>query len=156
MKYPLVGLCIAFCLGIITAAYLKIPFLTLCFATLLFLLLGIIFIKQNNRFTIFILCAVFFLGAALLRNSQILANHHIAKLIPYKAESVSVVGVIDNDPIYQDRNVSFILKTEKVGIGDFWQKACGKILVRVFKKEAFSYGDRLFLRGNLYRPFSFL
>ena len=155
MKYPLVGLCIAFCLGIITAASFKISFLALCLVVFLFLILGIIFIKQNNEFIIFILCAVFFLGAALLRNSQILPKCHIAKLIPYKAESVSVVGVIDNDPIYQDRNVSFIFKTEKVGIGDSWQKACGKILVRVFKKEAFSYGDRLFLRGNLYRPFSF-
>lgn len=155
MKNPLVGLCIAFCLGIITAAYIKIPFFTLYLATFLFLIFGIIFIKQKSKFTIIILCAVFFLGIALLRNSQILPNCHIAKLIPYKAEPVSLVGVIDNDPIYQDRNVSFILKTEKVGIGDFWQKACGKILVRVFKKEAFSYGDRFFLKGNLYRPFSF-
>ena len=155
MRCPLVGLCIAFCLGTITAAYIKIPFLVLCLATFLFLICSIIFIRKSIKFSIFLLCAIFSLGATLLRNSQILPNCHIAKLIPYKAESVSLVGVIDNDPIYQDRNVSFILKTEKVGIGDFWQKACGKILVRVFKKEAFSYGDRLFLRGNLYRPFSF-
>lgn len=155
MKYSLVGLCIAFCLGIIIEVYLRIPFLILCLVTFLFLVLGMIFIKQNEKFNVFVLCIPLVLGATLLRNSQILPKCHIAKLIPYKAESVSVVGVIDNDPIYQDRNVSFILKTEKVGIGDFWQKACGKILVRVFKKEAFSYGDRLFLRGNLYRPFSF-
>lgn len=155
MKYPLVGLCVAFCSGIITAAYLRIPFFILCLVTFLSLIFSIIFIRKNTKFSIFLLCAIFSLGAALLRNSQILPKCHIAKLIPYKAESVSVVGVIDNDPIYQDRNVSFILKTEKVGIGDFWQEACGKILVRVFKKDTFSYGDRLFLRGNLYRPFSF-
>lgn len=155
MRYPLVGLSIAFCLGIITAAYIKIPFLALCFVAFLFLILGIIFIKRNNKFTIFILCAAFFLGAALLRNSQILSNCHIAKIVPYKNESVTLVGVIDNDPIYQDRNVSFVLNVEEVGIGDSWQKTCGKVLVKVFKKDVFFYGERLFLRGNLYRPFSF-
>lgn len=155
MKYPLLGLCISFCLGIIGGAYSRIPFFILCLITFILLLLAIVFIKQSRKSSVFIILAVFSLGILMLRNSQILPNCHIAKLIPYKAESVSVVGVIDNDPIYQDRNVSFILKTEKVGIGDSWQKACGKILVRVFKKEAFSYGDRLFLKGNLYRPFSF-
>jgi competence protein ComEC len=155
MRYPLVGLCISFCLGIISGAYSRIPFFALCLATFILLIFVIVFIKQGKMFSIFILLTVFTLGAVLLRNSQILPKCHIAKLIPYKAESVSVVGVIDNDPIYQDRNTSFILNTEKVGIGDFWQKACGKILVKVFKKNTFSYGDRLFLRGNLYRPFSF-
>ena len=138
MKYPLVGLCISFCLGIIGGAYSRIPFFILCLITFILLLLAIIFIKQSRKSSILIILAVFSLGIVMLRNSQILPKCHIAKLIPYKTESVSVVGVIDNDPIYQDRNVSFILKTEKVGIGDFWQKACGKILVRVFKKEAFS------------------
>ena len=155
MRYPLVGLCIAFCLGIITAAYIKIPFLALCVVAFLFLIFSIIFTKQNSKFTISILCVVFFLGTALLRNYQILPNCHITKLIPYKSDSVFIIGVIDNDPIYQGEKVSFILKAEKVGIGDSWQKTNGKILVRVSKKDTLSYGDRLFLRGNLYRPFSF-
>ncbi|TRZ95361.1 ComEC family competence protein [bacterium] len=155
MKYPLVGLCIAFCLGIIIAAYLKIPFLVLCLVVFLFLILGIIFIKQNSKFTIFILCAVFFLGAALLRNSQILSNCYIAKLIPYKSDSVFLIGVIDNDPIYQGEKVSFILKAEKLRINETWLKTCGKVLVKVHKKNNFAYGDRLFLLGKLYRPFSF-
>jgi len=155
MKYPLVGLSIVFCLGMIAAAYFRISFFILCLAAFLFLALSIIFLKQNSKFIIFILCAVFFLGAVLLRNSQILPNCHIIKLIPYKAESVSVIGVIDNDPIYQGERASFILKVEKVGVGESWQKTCGKVLVRLFKKDTFSYGDRLFLRGNLYRPFSF-
>jgi len=155
MKYPLVGLCIAFCLGIITAAYLRIPFFILCLVILLFLALSIIFKKQNRKFTIFILCALFFLGATLLRNSQILPNCHIAKLVPYKSDSLSLVGVIDNDPIYQGEKVSFILKAEKLEINETWLKTCGKVLVKVFGKNDFSYGDRLFLRGKLYRPFSF-
>jgi len=155
MKYPLVGLCITFCLGIITAAYIKIPFFVLCLATFLLLIFSIIFIKQNSKFTIFILCAVFFLGAALLKNSQILPNCHIAKLIPYKSESTFLVGVIDSDPAYKDKSVSFILKVEKLRINETWLKICGKVLVKVLKKNNFAYGDRLFLLGKLYRPFSF-
>jgi len=155
MTNPLASLCIAFCLGVITAAYIKISLLVLCLVTFLFLIFSTIFIKQNSKFTIFILCAVFFLGAVLLRNSQILSNCHIAKLIPYKSDSVFLIGVIDNDPIYQGEKVSFILKAEKLRINETWLKTCGKVLVKVLKKNNFAYGDRLFLLGKLYRPFSF-
>jgi competence protein ComEC len=155
MRYPLAGLCIVFCLGIITAANTKIPFLIFYFLTFLSLIFSIVFLKENTKFNIFILCIAFSLGATSLTNSQILPNYHIAKLIPYKSDSVSLIGVIDNDPIYQDKNVSFILKAEKLRINGTWQKTCGKVLVKVFKKKRFSYGDRLFLLGNLYRPFSF-
>lgn len=155
MKRPLVIFALIFCSGIITAAYIKIPFLIFCLVTSLFLTSSIIFLKQNRKFNIFILCAAFFLGAALLRSSQILPNCHIAKLIPYKSDSVSLIGVIDNDPTYQNERASFILKIEKLKINENWVKAYGKVLVRVFKKNNFTYGDRLFLSGNLYRPFSF-
>ncbi|MFZ2603057.1 MAG: ComEC/Rec2 family competence protein [Candidatus Omnitrophota bacterium] len=134
-------------------------------AAFLFLIFSIIFIKQNSKFTIFILCTAFFFGTVLLRNSQILPNCHIAKLILYKSDPVFLIGVIDNDPIYQDRNASFILKAEKLGINETWLKTCGEVLVKIFAAEGvsisgggknkFFYGDRLFLRGKLYRPFSF-
>jgi competence protein ComEC len=76
-------------------------------------------------------------------------------LIPYKSESTFLVGVIDSDPAYKDKSLSFILKVEKLQINETWVKACGKVLVRSIKKNKFSYGDRLFLEGKLYRPFSF-
>ena len=155
MKYPSVGLCIVFCLGIITAAYLKILFSTLCLITLLFLIFSIIFLRQNTKFNILIFCVTFFLGAAVLKNSQLLSNCHIAKLIAYKSDSIFLIGVIDNDPTYQNRRASFILKVEKLKINENWVKTRGKVLVRVFKKNDFTYGERLFLSGNLYRPFSF-
>jgi competence protein ComEC len=91
----------------------------------------------------------------LLRNSQILPNCHIAKLVPYKSESSFLIGVIDNDPAYQDKSVSFILKAEKLKINETWAKSCGRVLIKVLGKNEFSYGDRLFLEGKLYRPFSF-
>lgn len=155
MRYSLVGLCIAFCVGILVGVYLKIPFSIFCFFASLFLIFSIIFLKQSIKFNIFILCAVFFLGATVLKNTQILPDCHIAKLIPYRSEFAFLIGVIDNDPVYQGKKISFILKTEKLGINEIWQKTCGKVLVKVSEKKEFSYGDRLFLKGALYRPFSF-
>ncbi len=155
MRRPLAALTVSYCLGIILANLITVDFRIIMAAGVIVLSAATLLRRENYLFLTLLLFLALVLGTLSLKNSCLLPKCHIAKLIPYKAEPVSVVGVIDNDPIYQDRNVSFILKTEKVGIGDFWQKACGKILVRVFKKEAFFYGDRLFLRGNLYRPFSF-
>lgn len=155
MKYPLSGLCIAFCLGIISGAYLKIPVLIICLFAFLSLISGVIFVKQNAKFNFFIICAVFFLSGALLKNSQILPRCHIAEFIPSKGESVFLIGVIESDPIYQDAKASFILKAEKLEINGTWLKTCGKVLVKVFEKNYYFYGDRLFLKGKLYRPFSF-
>ncbi len=155
MKYPLAGLCVAFCLGILSAAGLKIPWSIFYLFLFLFSIFSLIYINQNTKFGIFILCAAFFLGAVVLKDFQILPNYHIAKLIPYKSESVFLVGVIDNDPVCQGEKVSFIFKTEKLKINGIWVKTCGKVLVRIVKKDAFFYGNRLFLKGNLYRPFSF-
>ncbi len=156
MKRSLPIFALVFCLGIISAAYFKIPFPALYLLAFLSLISSIIFLKQNTKFNIFILCVGFFLGASVLKNSQILPNCHIAKIIAYKSDSVSLVGVIDNDPIYyQGRGVSFILKTEKLKVDEIWLKACGKVLVKSLKKNNFAYGDRLFLLGKLYRPFSF-
>jgi competence protein ComEC len=155
MRHPLVGLCVAFCLGIITATHLAIPFVIFYFLTLLFLACSIVSSRQDSIFNICLFWVVFFLGASLLSNSRILPDYHIARLIPYKSNAASIVGVVDSDPVYQDARVSFILKVEKLKINQTWQKVCGRVLVRVFKKNGFSYGNRLFLKGKLYRPFSF-
>jgi len=156
---------LTFCLGIIIANFIKIPFFLAYGLTTIFLVLSLCSLKKDLRFHIFLFCFVFLLGITFLRNSQILPNCHIAKLIAYKSESSFLIGIIDNDPAYQDRNVSFILKAEKLKINETWQKTCGKVLVKVFpakvgaavgaRNNGFSYGDRLFLEGNLYRPFSF-
>ena len=155
MKYPLVGLCIAFCWGILAGAHLRIPLSIFCLFAFLCLIFSIISFRQNRRFNIFILCCAFFLGCASLKNYQILSNAHIARLTPYKSGAVYLTGVIDNDPVYEDRGVSFILRAEKLRINDTEMKTCGGVLTRVLRTGEFSYGDRLLLEGKLYRPFSF-
>lgn len=155
MKYPLSGLSVVFCSGILLGVYLRVPLPFLLLFILLFLISAVIFIKQGLKSQIFILCAVFLLGAALLRNSQVLPVDHIARLIPYKSGPVPLIGVIDNDPVYKGGVISFILKAEKLGMNAAWQKTCGKVLVKVRGNNEFSYGERLFLKGKLYRPPTF-
>jgi len=155
MKRPLVSLTIVFCLGILISSKINIRLAPIYISSVIFLALTSISLKKGLRSDIFLLCLVFSLGALYLKNYQILSNCHIAKIIAYKSDSVSLVGVIDNDPIYQDRGVSFILRAEKLKVNEAWQKTCGKVLVKVLKKNDFAYGDRLFLLGKLYRPFSF-
>ncbi|MCX5682035.1 MAG: ComEC/Rec2 family competence protein [Candidatus Omnitrophica bacterium] len=155
MKYLLSNLCISFCLGIFTAASFSISFFIFFAFASLFLLLSIVFLRKNILFNIVILCAAFFLGAALLKNTETLPGNHIAKRIPYKQDNVSVTGVIDSDPSYQERNISFILRVEKLKTGNICRPACGKVLVKVYQKGEFSYGDRIVFTGKVYRPFSF-
>ena len=155
MKHPFVVLVLVFCSGIFFANLIKIPFGLIYSLVVILLIFSFLLIRRSLVFNVFISCLVFTLGVALLKNSQILPNCHIAKLIPYKSESSFLMGIINNDPIYQDKSVSFILKAEKLKINETWMKTCGKVLIKVFRKNEFSYGDRLFLKGNLYRPFSF-
>jgi len=155
MKSPLVIFALIFCLGIFVASQIEVSFVLVYIFTLISLLFGYLSLKKGIRFDVFLCCFVFFFALSLWKNAQILPRCHIAKLIPYKSDLVSLIGVIDNDPTYQNRRVSFILKVEKLKINEDWVKTCGKVLVNVFKKNDFTYGDRLFLSGNLYRPFSF-
>jgi len=155
MKYPLVGLSIAFCLGIIIASCIKIAFLVFYLLAFLFLTLSIIYIKQNLKFHIFALGALFFLGSAVLSNAKILPVCHIANFTPNKGERVYLMGIVDSDPAYEGRCSSFVLKAERLKREDIWQAVCGTVLVRDFNKREIFYGERVFLEGTLYRPFSF-
>lgn len=155
MRCPLSNICIVFCLGIITAAYTKIPFLIFYFLTALFLIFSIFFLEKNLKSNIFILCATFLLGATWLMSSQALPSHHIYKFIPYRSDAVSLIGVIDSDPAYKNARSSFVLRVEKLKMSQDWRRVCGRVLVRVSKKDDFTYGNRLLLRGKLYRPYSF-
>jgi len=155
MAYPFVSLSISFCLGIFAAEIFHVYFFVLSLLTFLFLLAGVLFINRSLIFKILILIAVFFLGATLLKNAQTLPSLHIAKRIPFKNDHVLLIGVIDSDPMQQKKNISFILRAEKIKINGVWKATCGKLLTKVFAKGNFAYGERFLFVGKVYRPFSF-
>jgi len=155
MKYPLIPLCIAFSLGIVAAGHLQITFNIFYLLALFFLIISTVFIKRNIVFGIFILCAAFFLGTILLRNSQALTPNHIFNYTPFKSEIVQISGTVDSDPIQRKKNTSFILRAKEFKKDKILQKVNGRVLVNIFSKDKFFYGDNLVLKGSLYRPFSF-
>ncbi len=155
MTYPFVSICLSFCLGIFAAESFQASFLLFSSSALLCLFVSLLLIRHFFLFRIVFLVAAFFLGAALLRNAQILPSHHIAKRIPFKEDSVFLIGVIDSDPANQQRNTSFILRAEKLKVNGVWKPTCGKVLTKVFAKGTFVYGDRFLFVGKVYRPFSF-
>lgn len=155
MKRPLVGLCIAFCLGILIAAHLKAPFPVFYLLTCLSLISSLIFLKSNLKFTIAIFLVAFFLGATLLKNSQVLPNCHISRITPYKGKAVSIKGIVDSDPLVGSKKTSFTLRAEELWQEGIGQKVCGKVLVSAFGQRGIFYGEELILNGTLYRPFRF-
>ncbi|MEA3560212.1 MAG: ComEC/Rec2 family competence protein, partial [Candidatus Omnitrophota bacterium] len=152
MTQPLVWLGIFFCLGIVTASYLQISFLLFWLAACLCLILSVIFFNKRIRFVVFILCVVFFLGALHLKNSQLLPKSHIGTLTPYKSELVSLKGTVNSYSKVTGKRTSFIFRVEHFIKNQSSFKVCGKVLAYIFKKESFSYGEELILRGSLYRP----
>lgn len=155
MRHLLVYLCVSFCLGIFSAAFSSVSFVTLAALALLFLSASAVFRNKKIFFAILILCAAFFLGAALLKNVDTLPKNHIAKLIPFKKDPVSLVGLVVSDPNRQERNTSFILKAEELKYGNITKPIYGKVLVKVYRQGEFAYGERIIFTGKVYRPFSF-
>lgn len=155
MKSPLVGLCLAFAAGIITAAYLKAPLLILSLLACLFLLFSIIFIKKVSWFSACIFAVFFLLGAASLKNSQILPNCHLAKNIPPSSAAVSLKGIVASDPLSKGNKTSFIFIAEEFILRESRQQVCGKVLVNTANQHNFGYGQTLILTGTLYRPYNF-
>lgn len=159
--YPLVGLCLVFCLGIITAAGLKITFTVFCVLCLAVLAGAVFFLKKRTACNIFILMAAFFLGAALLKYTRILPANHIYRTAGHGIKYISLTGAVDSEPIFLGDEVSFVIKVEKTAQKDVWQIATGRILVKCKRGQLageiddLSFGDRLLLKGTCAMPYSF-
>ena len=89
----------------------------------------------------------------MLRNAQELSACDIAKFIRYQDGKEHIVrGVVDSEPAVKDNRTSFIFKAKEIQMGDLNYACCGRILVYLARKEDFSYGEELILRGCLTRP----
>ncbi|MDB4349578.1 ComEC family competence protein [Omnitrophica bacterium] len=157
-KSPLTGIAIAFIIGILIARYTDIPFILFWIAALLSLGLGVLFLRTRRRFLSLLILTIVFLGGAAFRNSQTLPPNHISNFTPHKGVKVYVEGIIDSDPVEKTRYASFILKTErllrrpdKVGTPRNDIRVYGKVLVKIFGRQGFRYGDRLYMEGTIYK-----
>ncbi len=164
MKRPLVIFALIFCLSIFVARQIKIPFLLVYIFALIFLLFVFLSLKKGFRFDILLYCLIFFFGVALWKNSQILPRCHISRYTSYKNNSLyTIKGVVDNQPLFKNNTISFILKAKEIQFDNLRYNTCGNILVYVRCRRDLSctcarvkdlhYGEELILSGNLYRPF---
>jgi len=164
MKRPLVIFTLIFCLGIFVSRQLRIPFLPVYILALLSLFLSLIFLKKTMRSDIFLSCLIFFLGAALWKNYQILPRCHISGYSSYKNNyPYTVKGRVDSQPAFKNNTASFIFKAEEIQFNGSSYNTCGNIIVYVRSKkdlgsaltklQGLEYGEELILTGSLYRPF---
>lgn len=142
---------ICFCLGICLGKLWRMSFLFFYIAAWLTAIFSLIFLRQSKS-TLFLLLLGILLGGISFKNSQKLANHHIFWFSPYKARALFIQGLVDDDPVYKTNYSQFILKAQRLKSNRTWHKVSGKILVKVFSKERFDYGEELIIEGKLYRP----
>lgn len=156
MKRPPVILTAIFCLGILFASKIKIPFSWAYSLALIFLFLGAISRGKGLSFNIILLCLVFLLGVAVFRNSQVLPKCHIYRYAYYKNNNLYTLrGFVDGECLIKNNRTSFVFGPYAIQMGNLKYHCCGNVLVYLKGERDFLYGDELILTGNLYRPYNF-
>lgn len=142
-----------FCLGIVFTHFIWATFTIFYILSALFFILCLTSIKNSIRFSIFISCLLFTLGALWLDNSCLLSKAHISRYIYYKNETVYTVwGFINNEPSYKDNGISFIFSVRQLQFNDKKYDCSGDILVKAKEISGLSYGEEMVLLGNIHRP----
>ena len=150
MKQPLLCLAAVFCLGIVFANLLKVPYTLIYFLAVLSLILSFLSLRQETRFDLLLLSLSFSLGVLALINSQILSKHHISDYIFHQGNQLKTIsGYIDSAPVFRNHKTSFIFRAQEF-IKDGSKLDCsGKVLVYIKGRKDLQYGEVLILRGNL-------
>jgi len=156
MKRPLVILTVFYGLGIIFTSLMWINF------WIITLIAGVIFVglvlcrRKNGMFLILVLFLALLLGYLNMKNSWVLSNCHLCKLVVYKDNSMyRLDGFIANQPEFKNNHLWFILRVRQMQLNELRYRCCGEVLVKMDFEQKFNYGDNLTLTGNLNRPPSF-
>ena len=116
------------------------------------LFLSFIIIQHTNSTWLLFFLAVF-LGGSFLSNTYILPYPHIRNFTFYKSEAVAIRGVVVSFPQIKSNFSSFVLTAQQVTWAEKIYPVCGKVMVKIFRKENVSYADQLILEGKLFRPY---
>ena len=154
MKKPLPFLALIFCLGIISASFIKPPFLLTYIFALTALALSLMAPKRSLGFDILLCLLVFLLGAASLNNTQVLPKHHISRFIYYKNNNLyTIKGIVESEPLMRNNRTAFIFRPQEIQLGKLNYNCCGNILVYLKGAPELRYGEALTLKGNLCKTF---
>ena len=156
MKRPLVILAVFYCWGIILAGLIGINFWVITSMAIAVFVVVILWGRKNWIFLTLVLFLALLVGYLNLRNSRVLSNCHIRKLVIYKDRSLYWLnGRIVSQPEFKNNQLWFILRARQIQVDKLRYKCCGEVLVKMNFEQALNYGDNLILIGNLDRPPSF-
>jgi len=153
LKRPILLLTISFCCGIIFASRLRMEW-PLIYVLAVLSWGGAAFLRRKPvGHSVFIILLAFLLGALSLTSKRILPAGNIARIIPYRtSETYLIKGVVVRQPQRRGRGTAFMLQVEEIQGKSLNRSASGRIMVYSGGEVTLHYGERVILRGRLYRP----
>ncbi len=162
MNRPIILICFCFISGILLFSILpiRIPLLFVILAGVY----GLIFLLRPTTLaqSYIIYVAFIFLGGLAFKNAITLPANHIYFLSQYyRNVPVSLEGTIISFPqqrrTLKGRKTVFYCRVSAIEAPSRWRRCEGVILVNIFRivNTPFHYGDKVLLRGKLYKPFDF-
>lgn len=117
------------------------------------LALASVFIRRPLASICLLLAAFFFIGALRMEEASLLSLRHIGRMTPGKSRGVRLEGVAVSSPRETRLFDTYVLRVERG-----WDKKgrpvalTGDVWVRDYHKTDGVLGERLAIRGRLYRP----
>jgi len=143
---------ICFCIGICSGKFFGIPFLWLYALVWILVIFAFIFVKHKNCVWLMFSLALI-LGGLCLSGSNILRLNHIRNFTFYKSEDVTLCGTVSNFPTIKSNSCNLILEAEQLTWAGKVYSVCGKVNLKMFRKENIDYADQLVVKGKLFRPY---
>ncbi|MBI4335625.1 MAG: ComEC family competence protein, partial [Candidatus Omnitrophica bacterium] len=160
MKRPLLGIALAFSLGILAQESLNIPFFNVLALALILILSAFLFIRSEKSFLALSLTAFFSLGALAHIHSIQLPGNHVKNIFEENHDfpvRALVKGRVWNRPVarqiyFGQEKTEFLLDVKTIGIDKVYRRVSGLILTGVLNPGLdLRYGDDLIIEGNLLR-----
>ncbi len=150
---PMVCVALAYSLGIAAQGGLDGPAWPAAVLSLLSLALALVFIRKAGASTCLLLAAFFFIGALRCEEASLLPARHIGRMTPAKGRWVRLEGVVVSQPKENRLFNSYILRVERGRDRQGRAVALtGDVGVCDHHKTPDVLGERLVIRGKLYRP----
>jgi competence protein ComEC len=156
VKRPLVYLAVFYCLGIVSAEFLRLDFRLFFWAAVMVFIAAALLIRESKVFFFLLLALSLSSGYLNLINSHIIPGCHILNLLePLSSPGCLLEGFVSSPPEEMGGRGWFVFRLRRVRAENMGYNCCGDILVRMnFVPEA-RYGENLFLAGNPRRLFNF-
>lgn len=157
---PFIFVALFFMIGIILEKYFHLPFHWLGGFAILSLVLGLCFLQKKIVSSILVSFFLIFLGALFLQNHLSLSKDHINFIKWYERKGpVEIEGIVISDvqkrSYFKGLKTVFTVEVKRYKTNWGWRPRSGLVLVNVFRDSKVDYGDYLYLKGKLHRPFNY-